>query len=61
MRSRFCDEQMQFKLPQELVDAVADVSRKRMMSRSAYCRQALVEKLERDGICVLPPNRTVAA
>ena len=49
MRSKFCDEQMQFKLPQELVDAVADVSRRRMMSRSAYCRQALLEKLERDG------------
>ena len=49
MRAKFCDEQMQFKLPQELVDAVADVSRRRMMSRSAYCRQALLEKLERDG------------
>jgi metal-responsive CopG/Arc/MetJ family transcriptional regulator len=60
MRSKFCDEQMQFKLPQELVDAVAEVSRKRMMSRSAYCRQALVEKLERDGICILTP-KTVAA
>jgi hypothetical protein len=53
MRAKFCDEQMQFKLPQELVDAVADVSRKRMISRSAYCRQA---KLERDGICpIMPP------
>ena len=60
MRAKYCDEQMQFKLPQELVDAVAEVSRKRMMSRSAYCRQALVEKLERDGICILTP-KTVAA
>ena len=34
MRAKFCDEQMQFKLPQELVDAVADISRRRMMSRS---------------------------
>jgi predicted transcriptional regulator len=53
-RTRFCDEQMQFKLPQELVDAVADIARKRMMSRSAYCRQALLEKLERDGACPCP-------
>ena len=61
MRAKFCDEQMQFKFPQELVDAVADISRRRMMSRSAYCRQALLEKLERDGICPMPSDRTVAA
>ena len=61
MRSKFCDEQMQFKLPQELVDAVAEVSRKRMMSRSAYCRQALLEKLERDGLCPTTPDLTAAA
>ena len=61
MRAKFCSEQMQFKLPQELVDAVADLSRRRMMSRSAYCRQALLEKLERDGICPLMHDRTVAA
>ena len=41
---------MEFKLPQELEDAVSNVARRRMMSRSAYCRQALIEKLERDGI-----------
>jgi metal-responsive CopG/Arc/MetJ family transcriptional regulator len=61
MRARFCDEQMQFKLPQELVDAVADISRMRMMSRSAYCRQALIEKLERDGICPMLPDLTAVA
>jgi metal-responsive CopG/Arc/MetJ family transcriptional regulator len=61
MRSKFCDEQMQFKLPQELVHAVEEVSRKRMISRSAYCRQALLEKLERDGVCPIMPTNTVAA
>jgi predicted transcriptional regulator len=62
MRSRFCDEQMQFKLPQELVVAVADVARKRMISRSAYCRQALLEKLERDGRSpATPPDLKHAA
>jgi hypothetical protein len=61
MRSKFCDEQMQFKLPQELVVAVAEISRRRMMSRSAYCRQALIEKLERDGICPMMPDLTAAA
>jgi predicted transcriptional regulator len=50
MRSRFCDEQLQFKAPGELLDAVASIARKRMMSRSAYIRQAVSEKLARDGI-----------
>ena len=27
----------------------------------AYCRQALLEKLEREGICPMPSDRTVAA
>ena len=60
MRAKFCDEQMQFKLPQELVDAITKIARQRMISRSAYCRQALLEKLERDGICPMLPD-TVAA
>jgi Ribbon-helix-helix protein, copG family len=60
MREKFCDEQMQFKLPQELVEAITKIARQRMMSRSAYCRQALLEKLERDGLCLLIAN-TVAA
>jgi predicted transcriptional regulator len=55
MRSKFCDEQVQFKAPQELVDAMAEVARSRMISRSAYCRQALLEKLERDGLCPTTP------
>jgi predicted transcriptional regulator len=61
MRSKFCDEQMQFKLPQELVEAITKIARQRMMSRSAYCRQALIEKLERDGICPMLPDITAAA
>jgi predicted transcriptional regulator len=60
MREKFCAEQMQFKLPQELSEAVAKIARQRMISRSAYCRQALLEKLERDGICPMLPV-TVAA
>jgi len=49
MRNKF-DEKMNFKLPQELVDSLEAIARRRMMSRSAYCRQALLEKLERDGV-----------
>ena len=60
MREKFCAEQMQFKLPQELSEAVAKIARQRMISRSAYCRQELLEKLERDGICPLLA-KTVAA
>jgi predicted transcriptional regulator len=50
MRSRFHDEQLQFKAPGELLDAVANIARKRMMSRSAYIRQSVLEQLRRDGI-----------
>ena len=49
MRNKF-DEKMNFKLPQELVDSLEAIARRRMMSRSAYCRQALLKKLERDGV-----------
>ena len=61
MKAKFCDEQIQLKVPHELAQAVADISRKRMMSRRAYCRQALLLALERDGICPLLHDRTVAA
>jgi predicted transcriptional regulator len=61
MREKFCAEQMQFKLPQELSEAAAKIARQRMMSRSAYCRQALLEKLERDGLCPTTPDLTAAA
>jgi len=50
MRTRFCNGQIEFKLPQELEAAATTIARKRLMSRSAYCRQALIEKLQRDGI-----------
>jgi predicted transcriptional regulator len=38
---------MNFVLPRELAEPVAEIARRRMMSRSAYLRQALLEKLER--------------
>lgn len=50
MRTRFCNRQVEFKLPEELEAAATEIARKHMMSRSAYCRQALIEKLQRDGI-----------
>jgi predicted transcriptional regulator len=52
---------MEFKLPQELEDAVSNGARKRMMSRSAYCRQALIEKLQREGIDPTPPTLEAGA
>ena len=45
---------MNFVLPQELAEPVAEIARRRMISRSAYLRQALLEKLERDGYCLMP-------
>jgi predicted transcriptional regulator len=57
MKRRF-NEKMNFKLPQELVESLEAIARRRMMSRSAYCPQALLEKLERDGICPTPMKAT---
>jgi hypothetical protein len=54
MKTKEFVERMNFKLTPELVESVATISRRRMMSRSAYLRQAVLEKLERDGICVTP-------
>jgi predicted transcriptional regulator len=47
-------ERLNFVLPQELAVPVAEIARRRMISRSAYLRQALLEKLERDGYCPVP-------
>jgi predicted DNA-binding protein len=54
MKERRFEQKMNFKLPDELVESLEAIARRRMMSRSAYCRQALLEKLERDGICPIP-------
>jgi hypothetical protein len=45
---------MNFKLPPELVEAITEGTRRRMVSTSAYVRLAILEKLERDGICPAP-------
>jgi hypothetical protein len=58
MKTRFCDEKMQVNLPRELVDAVVEIARRNMVSRSAYCRQAIAEKLERDGSSPFKPKGT---
>jgi hypothetical protein len=61
MKTKEFVERMNFKLTPELVESVAAISRRRMMSRSAYLRQAVLEKLERDGICVTPTETKTAA
>jgi hypothetical protein len=41
---------MDFFMPLELARLVAEVARRHMLSKSDYARQALLEKLERDGV-----------
>ena len=41
---------MDVHMPRELAQLVAEVARRRMVSKSDYARQALLEKLERDGV-----------
>jgi predicted HicB family RNase H-like nuclease len=48
---------LNFFVPKELVETLHGISSKRMVSMSAYCRQALVEKLERDGINPWTPKK----
>ena len=47
---------MQLRLPHELTEVLDVIARRRMISRSAYARQALLEKLERDGVSVILPS-----
>jgi predicted transcriptional regulator len=58
MKSKY-EEKMQLRLPHELTKLLENVATRRMISRSAYCRQALAEKLERDGFSIISPS-TVA-
>jgi hypothetical protein len=48
-------DERRFNLPHDLAMALKHVSQQRMMSQAAYCRQALAEKLERDGL-LHPPR-----
>jgi metal-responsive CopG/Arc/MetJ family transcriptional regulator len=41
------------KVPEGLVMALDEAAKQRLQSRSEYTRQALVDRLERDGVCVL--------
>lgn len=55
MKSKY-EEKMQLRLPHELTEMLEIVATRRMISRSGYCRQALAEKLERDGYAVILPS-----
>ena len=61
MKTKEFDRRTNFKTTPELDEAVTAISRRRMMSRSAYLRQAVLEKLERDGTCVTPTETKTAA
>jgi metal-responsive CopG/Arc/MetJ family transcriptional regulator len=44
------------KAPESLVVALDLAAKQRFQSRSEYTRQALVQRLERDGICPVAEN-----
>ena len=56
MRTTTYSEQMNLKVPAEIVEAMKTASRRRLMSKSEYIRQAIVVQLERDGIRPIPEN-----
>jgi hypothetical protein len=47
---------MDFWMPREMADLLAEASRRRLLSKSDYARQALIEKLERDGVRTVLPT-----
>jgi hypothetical protein len=61
MKPKRFDQSVNFKLPEVLAEAVTQVADRRMTSTSAYCREALLEKLERDGICLVFRKKAAAA
>jgi hypothetical protein len=60
-RTRLLDRQMEFKLPTEMDDVITEVANERMISRSAFCRQAVAEKLEREGLMPPMPHMRLVA
>jgi predicted HicB family RNase H-like nuclease len=44
-------KQMNLAVPKEVAEAVTTASRRRLMSKSEYARQAIITQLMRDGIC----------
>lgn len=46
-------EQLNLKVPEEIIEGMKAASRKRLMSNSEYVRQAIIAQLERDGICLV--------
>ena len=45
------------RVPPEIRDAVAVAAKAKFETLSAYTRAALLARLERDGICPIPPTR----
>ena len=44
------------RVPPEVRDAVEAAARSKFESLSAYARAALLARLERDGVCPIPPQ-----
>ena len=55
MRTTSYSEQMNLKVPEEIVEAMAVASRRRLMTKSEYVRQSILAQLERDGYCPIAP------
>jgi hypothetical protein len=44
---------LQVNLPADIGKLIEEVASRRLMSRSAYARQAPLAQLEKDGLCVM--------
>jgi predicted transcriptional regulator len=43
---------LQVNLPADIGKLIEEIASRRLMSRSAYARQALLLALEKDGVCI---------
>jgi hypothetical protein len=44
---------LQVNLPTDIGKLIEEVAGRRLMSRSAYARQALLTQLKKDGVCIV--------
>jgi hypothetical protein len=53
MKEKF-ETTLVFKVPTSFGRTIEQQARQQIMSVSEYARRALIEKLQRDGVCVVP-------
>ena len=54
MRTTTYTDKLVLKVPEVVSEALEEIARRQLTSRSEYMRRALMGALERDGLCPLP-------